>query len=169
MVEIQKSKCHHLISTKLHCAPPRCMSVQNYIVNHDLYVGCEPPNGSSLCPCPPKYSVPWPDAVAEFVVVGQAAGPWFVCRLWTTKWLFSVLRTTWVCSLWTHLGNCSNSLQFVEQTSKRVRTTKEWKMLGVIPTSQKSRPPLCTMVHIMSYHGAQCRLMVHNAGQWCTT
>ena len=24
---------HHLISSKLHCAPPKCMSVQNYIAN----------------------------------------------------------------------------------------------------------------------------------------
>ncbi len=29
---------HHLISTKLHCAPPKCTSVQNYIVNLDLNV-----------------------------------------------------------------------------------------------------------------------------------
>ena len=33
---------HHLISTKLHFALPKCMSVQNYIVNLDLHVHCQP-------------------------------------------------------------------------------------------------------------------------------
>ncbi len=31
---------HHLISTKLNCAPPKCTSVQNYSVNFDLHVRC---------------------------------------------------------------------------------------------------------------------------------
>ncbi len=33
---------HHQISTKLDCAPPKCMLVHNYIVNLDLYVCHEP-------------------------------------------------------------------------------------------------------------------------------
>ncbi len=33
---------HHLISTKLHCALPKCTLVQNYIVNRDLHVRCQP-------------------------------------------------------------------------------------------------------------------------------
>ncbi len=49
---------HHLISTKLHFAPPKCMSAQNYIVNLDMYVHCEPPSDYILCPSPcvpPEY------------------------------------------------------------------------------------------------------------------
>ena len=33
---------HHLISTKLRCALPKCPLVQNYIVNRDLHVRCQP-------------------------------------------------------------------------------------------------------------------------------
>ncbi len=39
---MQNCFVHHLISTKLHCALPKCMSVQNYIVNLDLHVRCRP-------------------------------------------------------------------------------------------------------------------------------
>ncbi len=28
---------HHIISAKLHCVPPKCMSIQNFIVNLDLF------------------------------------------------------------------------------------------------------------------------------------
>ena len=33
---------HHLIGTNLHCALPKCMSIQNYIVTFDLHVHCQP-------------------------------------------------------------------------------------------------------------------------------
>ena len=33
---------NHLISAKLRCAPPKYTSVQNYIVNLDLHVRCQP-------------------------------------------------------------------------------------------------------------------------------
>ncbi len=46
---VKNRHVHHLISTKLHCVPPKCLSVQNCIVNLDLYasashecVSCEP-------------------------------------------------------------------------------------------------------------------------------
>ncbi len=39
--ELVMNMQNHLVSTKLHCAPPKCMSVQNYIVNIDLHVLCE--------------------------------------------------------------------------------------------------------------------------------
>ena len=55
---MKKHHVHHLISTKLHCAPPKCTSVQTYIGNLDLYIHCEPPNDYTLrpCPCaPPEY------------------------------------------------------------------------------------------------------------------
>ena len=32
----QNRLVHHLISTNLHCAPPKCNSIQNYTVNLDL-------------------------------------------------------------------------------------------------------------------------------------
>ncbi len=45
---------HHLISTKLHCAPPQCTLVENYSVNLDKYVRCEPPNDYVMCPFSPE-------------------------------------------------------------------------------------------------------------------
>ena len=43
MTFMQNRFVHHLISTKLHCAPPKCTSVQNYIVNLDLHIHSQPP------------------------------------------------------------------------------------------------------------------------------
>ena len=37
---MQNRLVHHLIGTELRCALPKCMSVQNYIVNLDLHVHC---------------------------------------------------------------------------------------------------------------------------------
>ena len=50
---MQNHLVHHLVSTKLHCAPPKCMSVENYIVNLDLHVRCQPQKYYTmrLCPC----------------------------------------------------------------------------------------------------------------------
>ena len=39
---MQNRLVHHLIGTKLCCALPKCISVQNYIVNLDLHVRCQP-------------------------------------------------------------------------------------------------------------------------------
>ena len=33
---------HHLVSAKLRCTLPKCMLVQNYTVNLDLHVPCQP-------------------------------------------------------------------------------------------------------------------------------
>ncbi len=41
-----------VISTKLHCAPPKWTLVQNHIVNLDLYVHCELLGYYILCPFP---------------------------------------------------------------------------------------------------------------------
>ena len=38
----QNRLVHHLIGTKLRCALPECMLVQNYILNLDLHVRCQP-------------------------------------------------------------------------------------------------------------------------------
>ena len=38
----QNHLVHHLINTKLHCALPKCTLLQNYIVNLDLHVRCQP-------------------------------------------------------------------------------------------------------------------------------
>ena len=35
-----------------HYAPPKCTSLQNYIVNLDLHVHCESPNDYIRCSCP---------------------------------------------------------------------------------------------------------------------
>ena len=43
---------NHLISTKLHCAPPKCASVQNHIVNLDLHVCRQPPKYYTMRLCP---------------------------------------------------------------------------------------------------------------------
>ena len=49
------------------------------------------------------------------------------------------------------------------------------KNVGVAPTSQRHRSPLCTIVHkvgqwcITQVSGAQHRSVVHNVDRWCTT
>ena len=37
ITNMQNRLVHHLIGTKLRCALPKCMTVQNYIVNLDLH------------------------------------------------------------------------------------------------------------------------------------
>ena len=45
IINMTNHHMNHLITTKVHCAPPKCTSVQNYIVNLHLHaVHCEPPN-----------------------------------------------------------------------------------------------------------------------------
>ena len=44
----QNHLVHHLIGTKLHCALSTCTSVQNYIVNLDLHICCQPQNTIDL-------------------------------------------------------------------------------------------------------------------------
>ncbi len=41
ITDMQNRLVHHLIITKLLCALPKCMSVQNYIVNLDFHVRCQ--------------------------------------------------------------------------------------------------------------------------------
>ena len=53
---MQNHLVHHLISTKLHCAPSK--SAQNYIVNHDLRIHCQPAKYDTMRQCPylpPEY------------------------------------------------------------------------------------------------------------------
>ncbi len=42
ITKMQNHLVHHLISTMPHCALPKWMSLQNYIVNLDLHVCCQP-------------------------------------------------------------------------------------------------------------------------------
>ncbi len=46
IMNMQNRLVHHLIGTKLCCALLKCMSVQNYIVNLDMHVRCQPPKYS---------------------------------------------------------------------------------------------------------------------------
>ncbi len=80
---------HHLISTRLHCAPPKCTLVQNYIVNLDLYV-----HFLSMCLVHHVRGVTyWPKCLLSVLVNHQKRRK---SSMWTTKkWkLFGVTATS---------------------------------------------------------------------------
>ena len=52
IMNMQNHLVHHLISTKLRCALPKYTSVQNYFLNLDLHVRCQPPKYYTTRPCP---------------------------------------------------------------------------------------------------------------------
>ena len=124
IANMQNCLVHHLISTKLRCALPKSISVQNYIVNLDLHACCQPQKYYTMHPCP--------------------CAPLSMCL---TKVPSNTLRT--------------KSVRFVHVPCEPPKNRKNYKCRG--------RPPLHTDIGPLVYHGAQRRLVVHNAGRWCTT
>ena len=77
---------HRLFSTKLRCALPKCTSVQNYIVNLDLHIRCQPLKYFTMHPChcaPPEYVHCHP--TWKIAVIHRKKCQFCACSMWTTK------------------------------------------------------------------------------------
>ena len=148
ITNMQNCLVHHPVSTKLHCAPLKCMSVQNYIVNLDLHVRCQRQKYYTMHPCP-------------------CLPPVYVCcqhtwqkYLWT-RYCAPVTHHVEVIALYCHLlEKCLLSVLVTHQ----IQTNSVCKMHVSCepPKNEKCRgqPLLLTDIGPLVHHGA-C--------QWCTT